>query len=582
MLHHRIALVLAILVAAVLAPAAGAHAATWPDEQAMVNSSHSRDTFVADPTQGHRWNRADLIAAHGAYYRTRGFANVLTWVPQTSQIRPSGATRWAGCGSNGVQIPGDCPGGRTLHLGEIGDALADTTITVLAYDGAFIAMACGNFSERQTDGPPPPTISGTKFEDVDGDGARDAGEPRLAGWTIRLYQDGRHLASTVTDANGAYRFVLDADSLDIRSEHYELREDQQAGWAASRTPEPFTVSFGSAGAVIGDKDFGNYRPATIEGVKFDDHDVDRARDAGEPGLAGWEIGLSAGRSPAASDVTGDDGRYGFTGLIPGTYTVGETQQDGWRQSAPAGGTHQVTVRSGETATADFGNVCLGTAQVTIENETTGAPIGGVEVRIEEIAVPGVLSNEPALPRTTSGTPTFGDLLPGAYRIVVFLPARVYTTDPDLTVVDGRLAIVKQITVNECQTTVVPITLFPTSMGKVTGGMKMAVPGGFATAGYVFMTRSGMPQGSLEYIDHVTGLNLHSEAIEQIHVRDNEAWIGGLVDIGGASYRFSLHLVDNGEPGTNDRFELLVENGYRAGYDQTIEGGNDQIHRPERT
>ena len=204
------------------------------------------------------------------------------------------------------------------------------------------------------------------------------------------------------------------------------------------------------------------------------------------------------------------------------------------------------------------------------------------MRIEEIAVPGVLSNEPALPRTTSGTPTFGDLLPGTYRVVVFLPARVYTTDRDLTVVDGRLAIVKRITVSECQTTLVPIALFPASMGKVTGGMKMVVPGGFATAGYVFMTRSGVPQGSLEYIDHVTGLNLHSELIEQIHVRDNEAWIGGLVDIGGTAYRFSLHLVDNGEPGTNDRFELLVENGYRAGYDQTIEGGNDQIHRPERT
>ena len=65
-------------------------------------------------------------------------------------------------------------------------------------------------------------------------------------------------------------------------------------------------------------------------------------------------------------------------------------------------------------------------------------------------------------------------------MVAFLPVGIYTTDRRLTLVDGRLAVVKDITVLECRTTDVPIKMFERSTGKVTGGMKMKVPGGFAS------------------------------------------------------------------------------------------------------
>lgn len=672
----------ALALAALLITADHASAASWADEQAMVDAPN-RTTFVAAPHQGTLWSRQGLIDhdQYRRYYQARGVANVLTWGTLRTAYQPGGESRWAGCGSSGEIVFGTfCPDGQPLHWGRIDSALADTRITVLESGGAFIALACGNFSER-TSTVTPPTISGTKFEDLDGDGARDADEPGRSGWTIELYNRGALLASTVTDGEGRFRFVLDANTLAIMAEDFELREVLRSGWAQSRAPKTVRIPFGSGSRDFGGNDFGNYRPATIAGVKyedmdadgnrdgddalladwtiglgggpsaprtdvtdhsgsyefgglrpgtytvteqlkpgwrfsapadgthtitvrsgdartaefgnyrpatiagvkFDDHDVDRQRDAGEPGLANWTIGLSGGRSPDASQVTGPDGDYRFEGLIPGTYTIAETQKDGWRQSAPETGTHTVTVRSGDApAGNDFGNVCLGTADVRITDEVSGASLDGAEVRIEEVAVPGVLDNDPALPRTTSATPTFSDLLPGTYRVIAFLPELVYTTDPELTVVDGRLAVVKRITVLECETTPVPVKLFTTSTGKVTGGMKMEVPGGYATAGFVFMTRQGAPAGSLEYIDHATGLNLHSEAIEQIHVRDNEAWIGGRVVVGGQTYRFSLHLVDNGEPGSDDRFHLILENGYEVGENETIVGGNDQIHPPEHT
>ena len=50
-----------------------------------------------------------------------------------------------------------------------------------------------------------------KFDDLDADGVKDAGEPGLSGWTITLTgTDGFGTAvdlSTTTDANGAYSFT---------------------------------------------------------------------------------------------------------------------------------------------------------------------------------------------------------------------------------------------------------------------------------------------------------------------------------------------------------------------------------------
>lgn len=676
---RRIGFALLAVLALTLLPATPASAISWADEDQMVDSHDGRGTFVADPGRTQRWKRAQLIAAHGAYYTDRDMGNVLAWGTADSGYDPKTGARWAGCGSAGQLVPNVyCPDLDTLHWGLVAAALtSDDTISVIRSGDAFVALACGNFSEQRTT-IKPPRITGAKFEDVDGDGRRDPGEPGLAGWTIKLHNGGDVIAMTQTDGNGHYAFTLDADTLPITSENFQLSESMQGDWVQSVAPETVHVAFGPgsvdkqfpgndfgnyrpatiAGVKYEDMDadggrdagdpllgdwtidlsrsgtatqtditdaggvyafgglrpgtysvaerlqdgwrhsspatgestitvisgeratveFGNYRPATIAGAKFDDHDVDRVRDDGDEGVPGWTIGLSGGPSDDATLLTGEDGSYTFDGLIPGTYVVAETQRDGWRQSAPESGTHTVTVRSSEAGLAVFGNVCLGTADVNITDEDSGAPLHGVEVRIEEVAVPGVLTNEPTLPRSTTGSPLFGDLLPGTYRVTAFLPATVYTTDPRVTVVDGRLAVVAEMIVPECGTEVVEIKMFTTSTGKVTGGMKMQVPGGFATAGFVFMTRKGTPEGSLEYQDHATGLNLHSTAIEQIHVHANQAWVGGLVEIGGVTYRFALHLVDNGEPGRDDRFHLIVENGYEAGASSTIEDGNVQVHR----
>jgi hypothetical protein len=54
----------------------------------------------------------------------------------------------------------------------------------------------------------PGSVSGIVFEDLDRDGVRDAGEPGVAGATVKLVgAGGQVMAMRITDANGAYVFA---------------------------------------------------------------------------------------------------------------------------------------------------------------------------------------------------------------------------------------------------------------------------------------------------------------------------------------------------------------------------------------
>ncbi len=89
---------------------------------------------------------------------------------------------------------------------------------------------------------------------------------------------------------------------------------------------------------------------SIHGRKFNDLDADGTRDAGEPWLNGWTIQLiDDDGNIVAEQVTMDQdlnnngqidpeterGWYWFNDVIPGTYTVQEVAQAGWRQTTPA-------------------------------------------------------------------------------------------------------------------------------------------------------------------------------------------------------------------------------------------------------
>ena len=92
------------------------------------------------------------------------------------------------------------------------------------------------------------------------------------------------------------------------------------------------------------------------GMKFNDLNGNGQKDDGEQGLSGWTITLSMGAVQMTA-TTGADGSYCFNNLAAGTYTLSETQQDGWQQTFPASpGTQIVTLTSGQKViNIDFGN-----------------------------------------------------------------------------------------------------------------------------------------------------------------------------------------------------------------------------------
>lgn len=102
--------------------------------------------------------------------------------------------------------------------------------------------------------------------------------------------------------------------------------------------------------------------ASISGQVFLDANGNRAKDSSEPGLAGWTVFLdtiaNGTLDPGEPNVMTDPtGNYTFSGLSPGTYTVAEVLQGGFRETLPdAPGTYSVTVAASEQISGkDFGN-----------------------------------------------------------------------------------------------------------------------------------------------------------------------------------------------------------------------------------
>jgi hypothetical protein len=101
----------------------------------------------------------------------------------------------------------------------------------------------------------------------------------------------------------------------------------------------------------------------VTGVVFDDRNRNDVQDPGEPGLVGIEVTLAeaaaglqtagAGLLTVPSSYTDADGRYAFTSLTPGAYTVSVAPPDDYFAPGPGGAAQRVEVSANHTTQADF-------------------------------------------------------------------------------------------------------------------------------------------------------------------------------------------------------------------------------------
>lgn len=213
------------------------------------------------------------------------------------------------------------------------------------------------------------SISGFKFEDSDKDGKWENSEPKLGGWTIKLFtidlnerpfdpsnpKLGPQIDEQLTsDANGEYLFQLS-------SGQYGVCEELKAGWMQT-FPEKCHLAILSGDEEISGNNFGNFRLASILGVKWSDLDKDGIKSATESGIPDWRIffdlnGNESYDSGEETVTTDAGGNYSFGSLSLGNYDVCEETRPGWDRIYPAESPcHHLTVAtSGENMIADFGN-----------------------------------------------------------------------------------------------------------------------------------------------------------------------------------------------------------------------------------
>ena len=109
---------------------------------------------------------------------------------------------------------------------------------------------------------------GSKWNDINGDGAWDAGEPGPPGWEIvlDLNRDGTADRTTITGASGEYWFM------EVPPGTFDIWETPQAGWVQTYPNKPKHTGGLSAGQVINTVDFGNMQRPKIVFVSDRDGD----------------------------------------------------------------------------------------------------------------------------------------------------------------------------------------------------------------------------------------------------------------------------------------------------------------------
>lgn len=156
------------------------------------------------------------------------------------------------------------------------------------------------------------TLRLEKYEDLNGNGQRDAGEPGVPGWVFNLTNPQGNPSTGTTGADGSTSLA------GVPAGTWQVQEVIDSGWQPIAPP-------GGAGSVTvpangtGTFQAGNARPAPLTGTVYMDANRNGRLDPGEVGRAGVKLTLSGGSSSTTTSAA--DGTYAFDCLLPGTFSV---------------------------------------------------------------------------------------------------------------------------------------------------------------------------------------------------------------------------------------------------------------------
>jgi uncharacterized repeat protein (TIGR01451 family) len=220
--------------------------------------------------------------------------------------------------SDGKESTGTPAG--TVNNAAFGSTAATNTIATIPL-GAGISGANYDFGEIGV------SLTGRVYLDPQRDGIDSGGtEPGIAGVTVTLMQGATVVATTTTNATGAFSFIgLSAGS-------YTVVETQPAGYGSS-TPNSVSVSLTSGATQT--VEFGETL-STIAGHVFVDSNNDGVYQVGEQPIPGVTVKLSGPANETA--ITDATGAFKFVDLFAGSYTLTETQPAQYSNGKDSAGT----------------------------------------------------------------------------------------------------------------------------------------------------------------------------------------------------------------------------------------------------
>ena len=231
----------------------------------------------------------------------------------------------------------------------------------LASGGVDSGLNFGNFQNT--------TISGEVFNDLNGDGKLENGEPGLANWTVTLLASSGEAFSTKTNSSGAFKFS------NLGPGSYAVLETTQAGWVQTLPTQPsFYRITPQSGADTNGLNFGNFQLVTVSGEVYNDLNDNGKLDPGEPGLQGSTVNLENSSGAIVATTTSNaNGVYHFSSVAPGSYIVAEILQSGWTQTQPVNpNNYSFSTHSGLNETSlNFGNFAGASLTGTVYNDLAG-------------------------------------------------------------------------------------------------------------------------------------------------------------------------------------------------------------------
>jgi len=96
-----------------------------------------------------------------------------------------------------------------------------------------------------------------------------------------------------------------------------------------------------------------FHSGTVAGLRYLDANGNGIKDAGETGQGGWQINATGPVNSSA--ITDGNGLYEITALMPGSYTISETDSVAWQRTQPVSGSYSVAIGGSQVSLGnDFG------------------------------------------------------------------------------------------------------------------------------------------------------------------------------------------------------------------------------------